>query len=472
MIQNDTIQVINKIKKKLEIMTRSRYRTTHFSLIEFFAGNNFQPISQPSLIEHLVFDYRLDPDKFVLSNENGNFKSEKTFIMSIKKAIKKNRSFVTGPGEQLSLDFKKTLEYLETMYPKYKNNSKDIKTPLKLSRRNNRESKRHMNHNVKKEKSFDDSDYEIDSYKRQKVDKYDFHSPEKLYFKRNLNFNVFNKENESQNKILSINDSDSDSYPFSDIIKKEVKKDNYNNYNIGWIPDIFSRDLFQVTLTSILEKAAISDCLRYISDYLAYIEDNFIIGNKEMEEESKRLEEIKTNLKELDENKNEYDSICNEVKNWQKEIYYIYQVMQNQLNAIKIEINNKTYCYDAYIKLRDIILNYEAKYNNVVDSLSDNLNELIELDKKSVEKQSILKKLLNNFNTKKRLINSIEKAAKINHVFSLNHINLGNYPNYPYQNDRYYYMDIKGVMNDFQYEKMKIIDAVNDIDNDIGNITI
>ena len=171
LIQNDNAQAINQIKKKLDVMTRSPYRTTNFSLIEYFAGNNFQPINISIVIVHLVQDYKLNPTKYVLSNENTHFKSEKTFETSIKNAIKKNKSFIKGPGDgQLSLDFQKTLEYLETMFSKYKNNSKDIKTPIKIPRkRKNNENKKLNVLNIKHEKSEDDSDYEIDSYRKKKT---------------------------------------------------------------------------------------------------------------------------------------------------------------------------------------------------------------------------------------------------------------------------------------------------------------
>ena len=135
--------------------------------------------------------------------------------------------------------------------------------------------------------------------------------------------------------------------------------------------------------------------------------------------------------------------------------------MQDQLKAIKIEVNNKSYCYNAYIKLRDIILNYEAKYNTIVDSLFVGLNNLMDLDKKSVEKQLTIKKLLMNIYIKKEVFNSIVRAAKINYM-----------NNHNFEKNRNSLADIQKIISDFQKEKMEIIQAVNDIDNDIGNISI
>jgi hypothetical protein len=84
MLPNEKCILINRIKKKLDVMTKSKYRTTNFSLIEFFAFHNFQPLNLESLIVNLVFDYNSNPKKYVLSNENSHFKSQKTFVNSIK----------------------------------------------------------------------------------------------------------------------------------------------------------------------------------------------------------------------------------------------------------------------------------------------------------------------------------------------------------------------------------------------------
>ena len=99
LIQNDKNQAINQIKRKLDVMSKSSFRTTNFSLIEYFALNNFQPINIGIVIVHLVQDYKSNPNKYVLSNEIGHYKSEKTFENSVKNAIKKNKSFIKGPGD-------------------------------------------------------------------------------------------------------------------------------------------------------------------------------------------------------------------------------------------------------------------------------------------------------------------------------------------------------------------------------------
>ena len=226
MFSLDNNQIIIKIKRKLDVMTRSQYRTTNFSIIELFSDNNFQPINIKLAIIHLVSDYKSNPKKYVLSRENSHYKSEKTFEKSIRNAINKNKSFEKGPGDGfLSLNLIKALEYLDTMYNKYKSNSKDIKTPIKLSKKN-KEYKRQMPMiNFKREKSEDDSDYDINSRKWNKLNNYDFHSPEKAYHQRRNIYQNFRNEKGSQNSIFSIRDSDSDTYP-SDFIKKEEVMDS------------------------------------------------------------------------------------------------------------------------------------------------------------------------------------------------------------------------------------------------------
>ena len=471
MFSIDNSQVINQIKRKLDVMRKNHYKTTNFSLIEYFADNNFQPINIKFALIHLVSDYKLNPKKYVVSNENSHFKSEKTFEKSIKNAINRNKSFVKGPGDgQLSLNLIKTLEYLDTMYNKYKTNSKDIKTPIKLSRRNQDNKRKMPTINIKREKSEDDLDYEIKNRKKKKINNYDFQSPEKVYHKRRDTYYNFKKEKESQNSIFSIKDSDSDSYSY-DFIKKEEEKEE--EFNSEWIPDIFCKDLIKINLTSSLDKRAIIDTVKNINNYLEY---NYIFVNKNSEEEDiKKFEEIKNYMKNLCENKNAYNIICDEVKNWQKEIYYIFKVMLSQLNAIKIEISNKTYCYESYIKLRDIILNYEEKYNNSTESLMKKLNELIDLEQNTFEKISLIKMLLSSININdytKKLINLIGKAAKINEFLLFNQIKYRDFPNYNYKSNLNSSIPIDEIKDNLNLEKMKIINSVNEIDDEIGNISI
>ena len=455
-------------------MTKSKYRTTNFSLIEFFAFHNFQPLNLESLIVNLVFDYNSNPNKYVLSNENSHFKSQKTFVNSIKSSINKNKSFVKGPEDgQLSLNYKKTLEYLNTMFNKYKSNSKDIKTPVKIPKKKNEEPKRQRVKQIKHEKSSEseDSDYEAKNFKKKKVNNLDFHSPEKINHQRNQRINErknFKLEKEEENGIYSIKDSDSDS--IYNLIKKEDKKENNN---ISDIANIFFKELIKINLTSSLEQEAIYEAIKNINDYLQYINElNIFIEDKEMDEKNKKLQEIKNYLKQLCENKLAYDVSCAEVRNWQNELLNIYKVMQSQLNAVKIEINNKTFCFDSYAKFRDIIFDYKKRYEQVVDIISQKLNEIKDIEINSIDKQIFIGSLLDNINIKKKLINSIEKAVKINEPFYFNQMIIRESSGYNRQNEMDYLHFIKEINDAFLQEKNKIIDTMVDIDKDIGNISL
>mgnify|MGYP006916216801 FL=1 len=481
MLQKEKCILINSIKKKLDVMTKSKYRTTNFSVIEFFAFHNFQPLNMESLILNLVVDYNSNPNKYVLSNEISHFKSQKTFENSIKNSINKNKSFVKGPGDgQLSLNYQKTLEYLNTMFNKYKTNSRDIKTPVKIPKKKNEEPKRPKVKQIKHEKNSDseDSEYESKNYKKKKVNNLDFRSPEKVSQPKNHRINErknFKLEKEDESGIFSIKDSDSDS--LFTLIKKEVKKENNNAY-ISDIPNIFFKELIKNNLTSSLEQDDIFEAIKNINDYLQYIEElnkdgqNIFIEDKEMDEKNKKLQEIKNYLKQLCENKMAYDVSCDEVRNWQNELLNIYKVMQSELYAVKIELNNKTYCFDSYAKLRDIIFGYKTKYEQVVDIISKKLNEIKDIEINSIDKQIFIKSLLDNINIKKKLISSIEKAVKINEVFSFNQIIVRQISGYNRQNEMDYLHYIKEISDTFLQEKNKIIDTMVDIDKDIGNISL
>ena len=478
MLPNENNNIINNIKKKLDVMTKSKYRTTNFSVIEHFAKYDFQPLNINLLIVSLVVDYKSNPSKYVLSSENGHFKSEKTFENSVKNALNKNKSFVKGPGDgEISLNFPKTLEYLQSMFYKYKSNSRDIKTPIKIPKRKIEEKKKPKVRNIKKEKNEEDSDSEnsLRNYKKKKIDNFDFRSPRKDYYQRNINpnkYKEFHLEKED-NGIYNLRDSDSDSV--FDMIKKEVKKEKesfIDKENIN-IPEIFNQNLFKKCLTSSIDKNSIFDSIKQINDELQYIEDhNCFVVDKDKEEKNRKLQEIKNYLKQLLENKVYYETLCEEVKKWQEEIYYVYKAMQSQLNSIKIEIMNKTYSFDIYAKLRDIIFIQENKYNQIVNVIATKLKEIKNVEDSSAEKQICIKRLLERINIKIKIANSIEKAIKLNEIFSFNHITFKEFPRYNNENERNLSKNIEEIIDNFNQEKAKIVDSMTDIDKDIGNISI
>ena len=122
-----------EIKAKISSMKNSTFRTTNFSLIEYFVENDFKTFKQEKLISLLLNDYKKNPNKYILANDKGNFKNEKSFKTSIKFSICRNKSFIKGPGpDDLSLNLEKTVQYLRAMRLQYERNSSDISTPFKL----------------------------------------------------------------------------------------------------------------------------------------------------------------------------------------------------------------------------------------------------------------------------------------------------------------------------------------------------
>ena len=102
--------LINEIRQKVNVMKKSKYRTSNFSLIEYFVNNNFQPLNQNYLISKLLEDYNANPERYVLSKNKGIFKSAKTFKQTIMRLARYNNSFEIGLGEgRIIFEFKKCL---------------------------------------------------------------------------------------------------------------------------------------------------------------------------------------------------------------------------------------------------------------------------------------------------------------------------------------------------------------------------
>ena len=66
------------------------------------------------------------------------------------------------------------------------NNSKDIKTPIKLPKKKNEEKRKTKVRNIKREKIEDEDDidslYSLRSNKRKKINNFNFQSPRKDYY--------------------------------------------------------------------------------------------------------------------------------------------------------------------------------------------------------------------------------------------------------------------------------------------------
>ena len=128
------LELINRINNKLKDMENSQFRTTNFSLIQFFSQNNFKPLNQEEVIKRLLEDYKENPTKYVLSHEKSNFKNISTFKSSIISSISRNKAFIKDSKNGLiSLDLEKTEQYLKAIYRQYTSNSRDVFTPQKIN---------------------------------------------------------------------------------------------------------------------------------------------------------------------------------------------------------------------------------------------------------------------------------------------------------------------------------------------------
>ena len=103
------------------------------------------------------------------------------------------------------------------------------------------------------------------------------------------------------------------------------------------------------------------------------------------------------------------------------------------------------------------------------------LNEIIDLEQNTFEKISLIKMLLSSIDINdytKKLINLIGKAAKINEFLLFNQIKYRDFPNYNYKSNLNSSIPIDEIKDNLNLEKMKIINSVNEIDDEIGNISI
>ena len=464
---------INEINQKLSVMRKSQFRTTNFSLIEYFADNNYKPLIQETLITKLLFDYKKNPKKYVLSNERSSFKSEKNFKSSIMLSISRNKAFIKGPGNgELSLNLEKTLQYLRTMYRQYTNNSTNIHTPYKIFHQKNKPSRNNNvqspGKSIKKEKekennSFDIVNMEIEEQKEKPKNK-------NKNSEKHLNNNSFNiycdksqdesgkikKENSGSKSPISITNSPSHSISKINDLKKENKKD---------FPDIFQQILYSDDFIESLKTDKIANVQVNFNNYLLDVKEKKM--NDKIEKE---LEKINNALKTIYDNKKSYDSHYIEIKNWQNELLTVYKIMVNQLKTLKIEINIKSYSYEVYVQLKDIIFKYEIYYNNIVETIKQQLEEIKEIVKELKDKRKFIQNCLYNvhktigfcdFNFS-RLTRSIEQVLKINNV------SLNNSSDFEFYDDE----DVKDVIRRLKEEKKEIIDEINGIDKYIGNISI
>ncbi len=459
---------IKEINQKISAMKNSQFRTTNFSLIEFFVANNFRPLIIEEIVSKLLKDYKSNPKKYILSNDKGSFKSEKNFKKSIYLSIARNKAFIKGPGSgQLSLNLCKTVQYLNTMYKQYICNSTQIKTPYKLfsnKRSNNRISSFSTIKEIKEEnKSTDEENMEIEEENEiPKVKSQFLELNKNNKIKTDYSFgSSSNKDSSKKGKEPIINLSKkSHNFP-STIIKKEVKKDNKD-----YIPEIFHKKLYPDIFISNVNNQSLTNLIDSLNKFYLNIK------TQKMNEQIKReIEKINNFLHTLYNNKVIYDEHCTEIKKWQNEIYTVFKMMSNQLKSIRTEINLESYSYDIYVQLRELIFKYEGTYNNIVEKMNGKLNGLKDIEKELKENRKSIQNCLNGIHNSygfsecyfSGLFSSIEEILKINTFYNYN--NLDN--NVEDDTSR-----INNIIEKFKEEKNQIITEINGIDKYVGNITI
>ena len=459
--------LINEIKKKVNVMKKSKYRTSNFSLIEYFVNNNFQPLNQNYLISKLLEDYNANPERYVLSKNKGIFKSAKTFKQTIMRLARYNNSFEMGPGEgELSLNLKNACFYLRTVFNRYITNSRNVKTPIKLISQN-----KNGKNAIKKEKDF--QNYNIKVNDDDNDDFFDkiINSKHSFSQKERKISNKLENEIEGNNSVISLTDSN-----VSTIIK--VEKNEQSEHKNKEIPNIFlERMINKDNIIYFLEKSTISKIKNFTKDYITSVDRE--INSEKIEE---KIDNIYNNLDNLLHIKESYIEKCKTLTSLRKEIFQIWEIMENQLKSINLEIKIKSYSYDMYVILRNSIYKLENNYKSILENIEKNLIDLKNLEKqfqeiiKNIQKALIvIKSRINNDKKFDKLSELIQNNLRfdINNLCQLDDEQIEEEEETDEENSKFNEdCVISQNIGRYKEEKRKIIEVIKNIDKIVGNITI
>ena len=456
---------INDINQKLKDMRKSQFRTTNFSLIEYFAENDFNPLYEKDLIDRILSEYKSNPNLYV-TREKGFFKSEKTFLNSVKSSISKNKAFVRGPDfGQISLNLESTSQYLKTMYDKYTNNSSNVNTPYKLFPQKKFqtletiwENKEKEHHHYKEDKNMeiDEEEEEVEN-KEKKVENKKNNIYPLLMNSISLNeeTNKLESGNEENNTGFFIPNTNNSVSSISNLISEEGHKLRKE------YPDIFIKRLYTNNFGYSLKTEKISYIIKYLNNYFDEKKSSFI------SKIDRRVQKIYELFKNIFENKKIYDSHYAVINNLQNELLSLYKKIFKESKVINIEAYTRTYNYEIYTNLREIIFIYEAQYNKIVELIKQKLYELRNMEKDLLNKRNYLYNFLRNIKdggyvdpSFAKILDLIEDILKINNNFC----QLNDSINFD--------EDIENIIELFQMEKNRIVDDVKNIDKYIGNISV
>ena len=443
---------INEIKKKVNIMKNSKYRTTFFAIIACFVKNNFVPLSKDVLKSKLIKDYRVSPRSFVNSHINAIIGSESDFRKSILSYIRNYKYFNDGPEEgQISLNLEFACYYLRSVFKKYVNNSRNVSTPIKL----------YNKFNIKKEliesDNSDEEEKKVKFTQKEKNINYNRNNYKKSHYK--IKQEKCDDTNNGNNSIISLSDTS---------ISKSMDKEN--NEKMKQIPNIF--------LSKLASESKISSLDIYSLYHIQYLLNEYRLKKENKENYSKsrdKFEKINNSVTNLANNKDSYKKALSRLNNLQKQIYDTWKLMKNQLHIIDSSICTKSYRYDIYVRLRNVIFEAEGIYKDYLHKIKSALNELNYIEKKTKEEirtiQDALTSIKNDINSDydfNVLCKIIKEKLYMKDIFQPIDNNSNQIDEYDFD-----LIDNVGIIVEkFRFENKEILGNMKYLDKYIGNISI
>ena len=457
------IELINLINNKLKDMENSQFRTTNFSIIQFFSQNNFKPLNQEEVIKRLLEDYKNNPTKYVLSNEKSNFKNISTFKSSILGSISKNKAFIKDSKNGIiSLDLEKTEQYLKAVYRQYTSNSKDVITPQKINA-NNRFTQKKRSNGMKSTLNFinniedKENQLEKENYKSRRTGIKTFQNFE---FNGELNsFSIYCDQTNKNNFPKNINDKNK-------MMNFNFKKSKNSN---DLTKIFFEKLLYNANIDSI-NNDGISFLIKELESYVLNIKEKKI---KNVNENIKKeINQLIKYLKNFSGKKKYYDLFHSKIYKFQKELFLYFQMMENLKKIIELETYHiMNYDYETYMNYNELFLKRNELYENILEKIKIKLDEIGRIKLELIEnKNSIQNSInnitnINNFNERKfkEIKGFIEKELKLD--YSSNQLELEEEE----CNDN---LSPDEIITSFVNAKKNIIDKVNNIYNTISNVTV
>ena len=286
-LENSQFKIYTEIiKEQLSLMKNRQYCTSNLRLIEYFEENNFKPLIQEDLISKILKEYKNNPSKFILPNNNGNYKSEKLLKKSVNITISSNKIFMKGPDlGQISLNLENAKKYLETIYKKENKDRKDIRSPNKRPKKQGKPTKNIWNKN-NKDKNYinqDEVPIEIEEYN------------EKKYGNNNLENEIKDKNNNSieSTRYFGITREKKQENNENKIIVSKTNNIKIKKEKNNLFPKIFLKNIDLDNFSSLYKKS-IQNALDSLDNLLLVIK-----SKKKNDINEKELEKIKIELQEI-----------------------------------------------------------------------------------------------------------------------------------------------------------------------------